>query len=63
MAFYNAPRLPHEPPHSNPLRPWVLPVFAALVVLGIIAWNVDSSGRLPITNMPNATTGIAPVSK
>jgi hypothetical protein len=61
MAHDNArPPIP-DAPHGNPLRPWVLPVLAAIIALAIVAWNVDTSGNLRI--MPSATTGIAPVTK
>lgn len=42
MVHDNAlPPLPDTPQHSNPLRPWVIPVLTGLVVLAIFAWNVS----------------------
>jgi hypothetical protein len=62
MAYYNAPPSPDAPQHSNPLKPWLLPVLAAFVVLAFVAWNVDSSGQLPVTVAPNITSGLLPSS-
>ena len=40
--------MPDEP--GNPFTPWVLPVLAALVVLAIFIWNIDTTHGLPVTN-------------
>jgi hypothetical protein len=62
MAHNNPlPPMPEAPQHSNPFRPWVLPVLTALVVLAIVAWNLDSSNGLPVTNTPNTATDFAPL--
>jgi hypothetical protein len=59
MVHDNAlPPMPDDDPQrENPLRPWVIPVLTALIVLAIVAWNVDMTNRIPVVSSPNTATG------
>lgn len=56
------------PLHDTGLKPWVIAGITAIVLLGIVAWNVQgrinsTPGNPAVTTAPNTTTGIAPASR
>ncbi len=65
MAYDNArplPPVPDAPHHDKHLKPWVVAGLTVIIVLGIVAWNMQDSIDTVVTTTPNTATG-APASK